>query len=106
MAEEAKADYEVNIRLVGKTVKPVPDLLDPMRVGKTVRYSSPDGVLRMEFDAGGSPYQETVLTNGQIATLIHAGKFKGRCSLTPHGQTTPIGWPKDPDSGGDHNVEL
>lgn len=99
------ADYEVTFRLIdGKSVKPVPALPNPMRVGKTVRYSSPDGALHIEFE-NDSPFEMNVISDGQVATIVRAGNFKCHCSLTPPGQTTAIGWPADAGSGGDHNVE-
>ena len=106
------ADYEITITLSGETVKPV-GVPDPMRLGKTVRYSCLDGDVSLTFRAGDalnpnafkSPFNVDQILGGETVTLMHAGKFKCNCSVTPHGKTESIGWHGNADSGGDHNVE-
>jgi hypothetical protein len=104
-ANATRVDNEIVIRFDGKTVNPSPPL-QGMNPGETVRYSSPDGKVRIEFKDNGSPFRETVIEDRQIVKVQNVpGKFRCRCFVTlPGGKT--VGWDeKNPDlSGADHDV--
>ena len=74
-----------------------------MNIGEKIRYSSPDGAVRIEFVENGSPFDETVVEDKQIVTATHAGHFRCRCSIILK-DGTHIGWDTDKRSGADHDV--
>ena len=100
--------HEIKITRVGKDAVP-PRPMPVMHVGETVRYSSDDGTVRVEFRDNGSPFQETEINDGTIVTVQNSGTFLCRCFITlfiplPDGTTT-VGWEAHPSlSGADHDV--
>jgi hypothetical protein len=110
-----KADHEIEVKIVGDGAVPSQpiDKIE-MKVGETVRYSSPDGDVKIVFPFR-SPFRNDDLTGTDvpgsvILPLKQAERpnvpsdFLCRCFITtPRGVT--VGWKKDPsDSGGDHHV--
>ena len=78
--------------------------MNALGVGDTVRYSSPDGKVRVAFDAA-TPYDVSRVGDSETRTLKQAGRFRFSCFITPTGSTTEVGWsPSDPDAGGEHEV--
>jgi hypothetical protein len=76
-----------------------------MQVYDTVSYSSPDGKVRVVFDAG-SPFGNSpldVVYDSEVRTLQKVGTFRCKCFITPN----EVGWRpnEDPESGGDHDVK-
>jgi len=92
------ADHNITIRLVDDT-QVRPDPLPTMLVGETVRFSSPDGRVRVEFPAP-SPFDETEATDSDVLTLRREGPLTCRCFLTPYGRTTELGWSSDDPQAG------
>jgi hypothetical protein len=98
------ADHEIELKLTD-AMTVVADSPGELLVGQTVRYSSPDGTVRVLFPLL-SPYTVNEVKNAEIHQLRSPGQFGFRCFLTPHGSTTEIGWsPENPKSGGDHDVK-
>jgi hypothetical protein len=103
------ADHEISIDLVAG-IHAIPNIPGPgvMRVGQTVRFSSPGNSFRVEFP-NGSPFTEkgqpmAQITDSDVKTLQVAGNFQSRCFITVG--STEVGWApgKMPESGGVHNV--
>ena len=96
-------NHEIKIHLVsGVGVRPGP--MRTLSVGDTVRYTSPDGKVRVEF-AGPSPYAVNDVADSAEHTLQNAGTFVFKCFITPAGSTEEVGWsPSDPGAGGEHDV--
>lgn len=107
-------DYDIKINVVDGHALPN-NIPTTMIVGKTVRYSSPDGTVRVTFDRNGSPFLDasgqpkTQVANLEILELQVASDpgadFQCKCFITPPSGPT-IGWfpGEDPESGGDHHV--
>jgi hypothetical protein len=110
-----KADHEIEVKIVGKGAVPSQpiDRIE-MKVGQTVRYSSPDGTVKIVFPFR-SPFRNDDLTGTEIPgsvilTLQQAEQlnvpsdFLCRCFITNSAGT--FGWSSEsPDSGGDHHVK-
>jgi hypothetical protein len=114
-ANAVKADFEIVAKLVtdNKGRHAVPDIHNPMNIGKTVHYSSPDGEVRIEFRENGSPFLDLngsekidISSNEPPIKLSKTGHFICHCFITPPGGA-PIGWDKlnSPQSGGNHDVQ-
>jgi len=109
-------DFDVKVNLVpgapGHPGHAVPTITIPMKVGKTVHYSSPDGSVRIEFVVDGTPFADpngngiTVITDKDVLTLQNTGTFTCRCFITDANGVT-IGWDAltSPMSGGIHVVK-
>jgi hypothetical protein len=104
------ADYEIAITLQGTDAVP-PNPIPVMHVGRTVRYSSDAGQVRIIFPDC-SPFREdhqkmTEVPGSMILTLLTAtgeSTLPCRCFITLPNNTT-VGWLADPSpSGGDHKV--
>jgi hypothetical protein len=104
-SNSAPVDHDIVIVLRGNEAIPKDPLLgfDP---GETVRYSSPDGKVTIEFKDNGSPFDVDVVEGGQIVKVRDTkGSFRCRCFVTPAGSTERIGWRPGSDlSGADHDV--
>jgi hypothetical protein len=114
-----KADHEIEVRVVGDDAVPSIDISKiEMHVGETVRYSSPDGEVKILFPFR-SPFRSDDLTGTEIPgsvilTLRQPERstvppglpdFLCRCFITNSAGVT-VGWRKDPSkSGGDHHVK-
>lgn len=113
-----KADHEIEVKIVGKGAVPSQpiDKIE-MKVGQTVRYSSPDGTVKIVFPFR-SPFRNddktgTEVQGLEILTLLQAEKptvppnppdFLCRCFITNSKGT--FGWDSDSlHSGGDHHVK-
>jgi hypothetical protein len=119
-AKAAKADFEIVANLVRDNngqQHAVPDIHNPMKFGKTVHYSSPDGEVTIQFrddnnlpspspflDPNGSEKID-ISSNEPPIKLSKPGDFFCHCLITPPGGI-PIGWDKlkSPKSGGNHIV--
>jgi hypothetical protein len=109
------ADHEIVVNLVpggpGSPGHAVPTITNPMGVGETVYYSSPDGAVRIEF-VDGTPFVDsngndiTVITDKVVLPLTKQGTFTCRCFITLASGTT-VGWVpnENPQSGGNHVVK-
>jgi len=95
--------YEIKIHLVNGNVRA--DKSKILRVGDTVRYSSPDGKVRVFFPSG-SPYRVSRISDTHRHTVKNPGKkFAYQCFVTPSGKKTELGWSeKSPKAGGEHEV--
>ena len=104
MSVQPAPDREITLHLMdGKSVRPAPS--GPLFVGQKVRYTSPDGHVRIVFPDA-SPYTASEVHDAHVHELRQPGHFTFHCFITPHGQTQEIGWsPQDPDAGGDHDVQ-
>lgn len=101
-------DHEIKIARMGKDAVP-PRPMPVMNIGETVRYSSNDGTVKIEFHDNGSPFQETDINDGQIVKVQNSGTFLCRCFITLfiplQDGTTAVGWVAHPSlSGADHDV--
>jgi hypothetical protein len=102
-------DHEVTIGLIDNK-HATPSIPEFMRVNDTVRYSSPDGDIRVKFEHG-SPFIDangdtlTEIHGSETLTLLKEGKFFCECFITPPGKVE-VGWDpiNSPQSGGEHNV--
>jgi len=95
--------HEIKINLNGGSVRPGP--YKPLKVGDTVRYTSPEGKARVEFPAG-SPYDVREVKDSESHTIRNGGKYTFNCFVTPAGSTEEVGWgADDPDAGGEHDVK-
>ena len=121
MANTHKADLEIIADLVRDNngqQHAVPDIHNPMNIGKSVHYSSPDGEVTIQFrddnnlpspspflDPNGSEKIE-ISSNEPPIKLSKTGHFFCHCFITPPGGV-PIGWDKlnSPRSGGNHDVQ-
>jgi hypothetical protein len=105
--QTTKVDHEITINLRGGNAL-APDPMPAMKVGETVRYTSPSGKVRMVFPDP-SPYRTDSKTmnevlDSEIVTLTSDGEFTCRCFITPP-NGKEVGWdPQHPDSGGVHKV--
>ena len=94
--------HEIKIHLTKGKVRS--DKSPVLRVGDTVRYSSPDGKARVFFPSG-SPYAVSKISDAHKHTLKKPGKFEYQCFITPSGEKAELGWsPKTPAAGGEHDV--
>jgi hypothetical protein len=95
--------HEIQIHLVeGASVQT--DASPALRVGDTVRYSSPDGKARVSFPSG-SPFAASEIHNAHTHTVVNHGHFQFQCFVTPTGKTEEIGWDKNnAQAGGEHDV--
>jgi hypothetical protein len=94
--------YELKIHLVKGKVRA--DKSPILRIGDTVRYSSPDGNARVFFPSG-SPYAVSKISDTHHHTVKKSGKFEYQCFITPPGEMAELGWsPKSPKAGGEHEV--
>ena len=96
------AHHDITINLQNGHAVPALSAAGDLRVGDTVRYSSPDGTARVVFDENGSPFGDSrkdVIHDREIRILTKAGTFRCKCFIE-------IGWtPEHPQSGGDHDVK-
>jgi hypothetical protein len=95
--------YEIKVRLVDGT-HAVPEIPSDMGLGDTVRFSSPDGSLNIDFPED-SPFLDDSgraikqITDSQPRELRKQGSFTCQCKLRlPTGQM--VGWPASGQSGG------
>ena len=96
--------HEIEIHLANGNVRV--DKSKILRVGDTVRYSSPDGKARVFFPAG-SPYRVSRISDTHKHTVQkpRKEKYEYQCFVTPRGQKTERGWdPEHPKAGGEHEV--
>jgi hypothetical protein len=99
---DIKVDHEVDIRRVGNAAVATPSVIG-MDIGETIRYSSPDGSVRIEFPQG-SPYDQTIVRDGEVHVVQNQGHFSSRCFLILP-DNSEIGWSLDSQqSGADHDV--
>jgi hypothetical protein len=97
------ANIEIKIRRVGSDAVP-PQPMPGMDVGDTVKYTSDDGDVRVEFPAGHTPYDKAIVRKGETATVLHEGTFRCKCFIDLPGGGF-VGWRADPSvSGADHVV--
>ena len=105
--QATKADHEITINLQGGNALP-PDPMPAMKVGETVRYTSPSGKVRVVF-SDPSPYRTDSQTmhevlDSEIVTLTTECEFTCQCFITPP-NGKEVGWDKDhPQSGGHGKV--
>ena len=108
-ANAVKANLEIVANLVRDNngqQHAVPDIHNPMHIGKTVHYSSPDGEVTIEFrddnnkptrspflDPNGSEKIE-ISSNEPPIMLSKTGTFVCHCFITPPGKAKAdrIGW--------------
>jgi len=96
------AHHEVEIRVEKEGVRP--GALEVLRVGDTVRYSSPNGKARVLFQ-GPTPYEVSEVRDGEVKTLMTSGRFPFACFVKPTGSDQEVGWsPSNPNAGGEHDV--
>ena len=99
----AMSDHEITLLVVNRKVKAKPPVT--LLVGQTVRYTAPNGKLRIEFPDG-SPYDIEVVEDSLPHTIIKAGRYTGHCFVKLDGETEELGWsPGDNDAGVNHDVE-
>jgi hypothetical protein len=102
LSTATKVDHEITINLRGGNAL-APDPMPAMKVGETVRYTSPSGKVRIVFPSS-SPFPISEVNDSQIVTLATDGEFKCRCFITPP-NGKEVGWdPDHTDSGGNHKV--
>jgi hypothetical protein len=95
--------HEIQIHLIeGASVQT--DASPVLYVGDTVRYSSPDGKVRVNFPSS-SPFATSELHSAHTHTVKNSGHFQFQCFVTPTGKTEEIGWDKNnAQAGGEHDV--
>ena len=84
------AHHEIPVILIDGL--PIPQIPAPgtLHVGDTVRYTSVDGEVRIEFELPFSDVND-VIRGGEIRLMTRAGNFFCKCFLVlPSG--TEIGW--------------
>jgi len=98
------AHHPVTIRLGSDNV-PLPDGDPAVKavIGDTLRFSSPDGDLRINFVEPLGSFREVAVN--VVHRLVEHGTFRYQCGLTVDGKE--FGWPKDPrtTAGGEIIVE-
>jgi hypothetical protein len=105
--QKTKVDHEITIKLQSGHAL-APDPMPAMKVGETVRYTSPSGKVRMVFPDP-SPYRTASQTmnevlDSEIVTLTTEGEFTCRCFIKLS-DGTEVGWdPQHPESGGGGKV--
>lgn len=97
------AHHEIPVILIDGL--PVPQIPAPgtLHVDDTVRYTSVDGEVRIEFELPFSGVTDVIL-EGEIRKMTHVGNFFCKCFVVlPSG--AEIGWAPDrPKAGGEHDV--
>ena len=99
--------FEIAIRLVNG-IDVVPEIPVGMNVGDTVRYSSPDGQVTIEFPEG-SPFldnwgeQIAQISDSQPHELRREGGFTCRCTLTL-ASGKKLGWSSGSRKSGGHTT--
>ena len=108
-----KADHEIKINLVDdRHAKPTPQS-NAMNKGETVRYHSPNGKIRVEFEPrpsnptkSPSPFGNDVkeINDSELHTVTTEGTFDCHCFIILK-DGTERGWKKgSKESGGEHQI--
>jgi hypothetical protein len=105
------AHHEIEIALKGQHA--LPSACPEMNIGDTVRYSTLDGEVKVDFvdavtDQPASPFgkTKTTITGSALQTVSTSGVFKVHCFVRAPYSTEFIGWDREtsPQSGGQFPV--
>ena len=105
------AHHDITINLTNGHAVPVLPPGGTLRVCDTVKYSSPDGKVRVVFETNGSPFRDQLpdIVHDEVRTVQKAGVFSCKCFITPSApaDAPEVGWfaGEGAESGGDHDVK-
>jgi hypothetical protein len=102
--QQVGVDHDIKIMrgVDNRAVPPQP--MPTLFTGQTVRYSSDDGTVTIEFPDG-SPFAETSVEDSQVVVVRNVGKFHCNCLIELKNGEGKVGWDsKSGLSGADHDV--